>query len=276
LCVFHNVIACVLFGMEGIWIGVRFVQFKNVKWSDLKVIVHALGIVFCIMKFLRHSLPWTHYQTQGTAQYMIETFLYWLPVSLLFTMYSLLLAFWIEISNARSLSGSSWMGPWMKKMLVAVNIAVLLLTTAFVICFVYDPNLYWVINIPIAIVVLVVTIGFLVQGIKMRRLLSFSNSTGQYNNAALKKVTNMTITASSLLIFILVLLILDTIVEQNDSDFAVCQSFQVVYRIAEACGILVMIIPFEVSRTNDKTPLSKTESGESRNPNIDHAVTNVT
>jgi len=219
---------------------------------NLKGMVHVFGLVACVMKFFRHILPWSHYQVYSLAGYFIEQILYWFPEGFIFAQYCLLLVFWVRICRKNNVS-TSWAKPKTKIFLFTADVAVFFLLFLFVSMFVYDPAHYWIANFFLAGVILILAIGFLVSGVKVKRLLTTSMPTNRDNSAAVRKINVLTMAASVGFLVTLFVLVFDTIIEQVTANFTFCQTYQLLYRICELSLIFIL--------TKWLQPSKKTPSG---------------
>jgi len=252
------------------------------KLITLRKLIFGFGFVFTLFRItryvtLRYGVPFRSLAISGS-----DNWIYLFPMGFIVSMYSFLLLFWTNIcskSKHLAVSGGWFGGMKIRMLLLTTNILVyIFLTLTAILETVTDGESRNYTNGVIALICLIFSISFIVQGTRVFRTIKGMNHAKKEKNLLLWRFSMITIVASTTFLLTIILIILwgvtEVILENSpDSQFLSCQTFQLSFRIIETILILVITYPFHFQQkrrsskpddselsSNSKTTESTTDS----------------
>jgi len=221
---------------------------REESFISLRKLVYQFSIFFSVTRIVRYALLLRKVPFQNLAGIFSDVFLYYLAIYFILVVYSLLLVFWANIcSQSRGTTSISWIGNKRR-------IKILLITTniiAFIFCFSEAFFYVWkgedgiFLNISIGIVFLSLSLLFLIEGTKVYRVITrIYTSEDEYKSMLIRRVSLVTITASTSLVIFFVLIFIFTFVDYFRISIFGCVFAQIFYRIIEVIMIMCFCSPF--------------------------------
>eukprot|EP01119_Soliformovum_irregulare_P002767 TRINITY_DN13025_c0_g1_i1.p1 TRINITY_DN13025_c0_g1~~TRINITY_DN13025_c0_g1_i1.p1 ORF type:complete len:365 (+),score=74.12 TRINITY_DN13025_c0_g1_i1:50-1144(+) len=251
-CLGSNVLIILVFGLIGIPVFIRLIQFytREKAGSTLKKIIYILATIMCGDRVLRHGLMQGEVQTMGKVGRWFDLIFYWAAMYCLIAIYSTLLLFWDNLCRNNG-TARTWLTNNMKRTLIVINIvAFIFLVGIFpavnVLLASGLGNL--LVNILIGLTLLAFTIAYMVEGIRVYRLIkSFSIEKHSKDDKTSSMLTSITITviaaSVTVIVALLVIAITNSGVFSTANDYDRCQTLFLVYRAIEVAVLLFIVIP---------------------------------
>eukprot|EP01119_Soliformovum_irregulare_P004598 TRINITY_DN15664_c0_g1_i1.p1 TRINITY_DN15664_c0_g1~~TRINITY_DN15664_c0_g1_i1.p1 ORF type:complete len:347 (+),score=30.25 TRINITY_DN15664_c0_g1_i1:33-1043(+) len=263
-CITANVVIVIFNAVISVGLFSRlflFIKRSGFKFT-LKKLIFACGWLFTLLRTIRYVMVLASIQYHGLAGRLVDTIVFWWAFALLELMYASLLAFWGRVCD-KKIPPTSVFGRRRVAILVvsSVIVTILVFILPFVTAFGGD-TADIACNALIAVVILALTIGFLVEGIKMYRFVQFMTE----GPKQIAKLTNITISATSSLGFVLMVIVVSTVVRKvlYHDNFVACQTFQLFLRGTELLLVTCVTWPLRMSKKGNDS--SSDQSGSARAP----------